>query len=210
MFHHLRRLWRPEGRSKPLPSRHCCGNDSSGPPSFGGVPRGPVLRLRRKTTRIPYASACACDAAASQPHTKPCPALWRSAGIPGGLAPERQTGGALPPTRKKKALRFAPALLFFFLRLPPAGCHLHRWLRPHRSFFHTLRSTWKKIDGTPSRARPAPWAARRACPPPQRQPPRTSLRYGIAGGQHLGRLPRTGSRLCLRGLFLASALCLIS
>lgn len=82
--------------------------------------------------------------------------------------------GALPPTRKKKALRFAPAFLFFFLRLPPAGRALHR--------------------------------GRFRVPPPQMPSPRTPLRYGIAGGRHLRRLPCTGSRLCLRGRFSVSSM----
>ena len=149
-------------------------------PSVGCL-GGPVLRLRRTTTRDSLVSRMCCGSY-RYPNPSRIHPCFAGTVNPGWSSAYARRAGALPPTRKKKALRFAPALLFFFLRLPPAGCHLHRWLRPHRSFFHTLRSPRKKIDGTPSRARPAPGAARGACPPPQMQPPRTSLRYGIAGG----------------------------
>lgn len=100
MFHHLRRL----GRGCAPPCRLClraftaCKAPAAPHPSVGCL-GGPVLRLRRKTTRFPYASACVCDAVASHPHAKPCPALRRSAGKPGGLAPERQTGRGFAPHR---------------------------------------------------------------------------------------------------------------
>lgn len=99
MFHHLRRL----GRGCAPPCRLClraftaCKAPAAPHPSVGCL-GGPVLRLRRKTTRFPYASACVCDAVASHPHAKPCPALRRSAGKPGGLA-YRQTGRGFAPHR---------------------------------------------------------------------------------------------------------------
>ena len=119
MFHHLRRLWRPEGRSKPLPSRHCCGNDSSGPPSFGGVPRGPVLRLRRKTTRFHLVPALACVSCRYPNQSRSHPSLrWdRLTRVVLRLSARR--AGRCPPQEKKKhsaSLR----LFFFFLAAPPS------------------------------------------------------------------------------------------
>ena len=112
MFHHLRRLWRPEGRSKPLPSRHCCGNDSSGPPSFGGVPRGPVLRLRRKTTRLHLVPALACVSCRYPNQSRSHPSLrWdRLTRVVLRLSARR--AGRCPPQEKKK--HSASLRLFFF------------------------------------------------------------------------------------------------
>ena len=122
--------------------------------------------------------------------------------------------GALPPTRKKKALRFATALLFFFLRLPPAGCTCTAGFAPTDLFAdqetpRRFPARRQKIGGTPSRAQPCTGGRFQRAPHlPQTPPHFASLRH--RGGALVEVAPPHRLPPVPSWFFLASALCLIS
>ena len=206
MFHHLRRLWRPEGRSKPLPSRHCCGNDSSGPPSFGGVPRGsrpaPAAQDHPSSTCV-----FACLLAQS---IKTTSTLWRGPLNPGGLA-YRQTGRGFAPHRAipppVALLRACGGLLD---GSPQQVATCTAGFAPIDLFSTRFAQRGKKSTGPPAgRALHRGPLVERA-PHPKCSPP--ALRFATAsrGGAGGGGSPAQAPACALRGLFQASALCLIS
>ena len=195
MFHHLRRLWRPEGRSKPLPSRHCCGNDSSGPPSFGGVPRGPSCAYGARPPGIPMLPPV-CE---MLKHPTP----QRNHAMRLGAWPvfrvvvrRRRNGGAKPPT---DLFADHETLKRFWLvgkkSAAPPGFAPYILLR--------------QDAGSPSRAQPCTGGRFQRAPHlPQTPPHFATLRHrggALVEAAPPHRLPPVPSLF-----FLASALCLIS
>lgn len=189
MFHHLRRLWRPEGRSKPLPSRHCCGNDSSGPPSFGGVPRGPVLRLRRKTTRFHLVPALACVSCRYPNQSRSHPSLrWdRLNRVVLRLSARR--AGRCPPQEKKKHSASLRLFFFFSCGSPQQVATCTAGFAPIDLFSTRFAQRGKKSTGPPAgRALHRGPLVERA-PHPKCSPP--ALRFATAsrGGSIWGGSP---------------------
>lgn len=165
MFHHLRRLWRPEGRSKPLPSRHCCGNDSSGPPSFWGGPRGPVLRLRRKTTRLHLVPALACVSYRYPNQARSHPSLrWdRLTRVVLRLSARR--AGLCPPQEKKKHCASLRLSFFFSCGSPQQVATCTAGFAPIDLFSTRFAQRGKKSTGPPA-GRALHRGPLSACPPP--------------------------------------------
>ena len=166
MFHHLRRL----GRGCAPPCRLClraftaCKAPAAPHPSVGCL-GGPVLRLRRKTTRIPYASVCACDAWHPNPTRNHALRLGAVPGFRVVLRLSARRDGALPPIELSPRLSLCSGLAGVYStappsRLPPAPGRL---CLPPTSWAPTGLHWWAPLRLTPQgavgRALPARCAA---------------------------------------------------